>query len=40
MSERQVDVAIVGGGPSGATLAAGLARAGVDVLVIERAAAG
>mgnify|MGYP003905385473 CR=1 FL=1 len=31
-----VDVAIVGAGPAGTTLAAALARRGVDVLVLER----
>jgi flavin-dependent dehydrogenase len=33
---RSVDVAIVGGGPAGATLAARLARRGVEVAVFER----
>ena len=33
------DVAIVGGGPAGAALAARLARAGLDVLVVERSPA-
>ena len=32
----QVDVAIVGAGPAGSTLAAALARRGLDVLVLER----
>jgi flavin-dependent dehydrogenase len=34
---RRVDVAIVGGGPAGATLAADLAGRGVEVVVLERA---
>jgi len=34
-----VDVAIVGGGPAGTTLAAALARHGVDVVVFDRAPA-
>jgi menaquinone-9 beta-reductase len=37
MTERHVDVAIVGGGPAGAATAIGLARAGVDVALFERA---
>lgn len=36
-STAQVDVAIVGAGPSGSTLAAALARRGLDVLVLEQA---
>jgi menaquinone-9 beta-reductase len=36
---RTVDVAIVGAGPAGTTLAAALARRGLDVMVLERAAA-
>ena len=36
---RTVDVAIVGAGPAGTTLAAALARRGLDVVVLERAAA-
>jgi flavin-dependent dehydrogenase len=36
MSGRIVDVAIVGAGPAGTTLAAGLARRGVEVIVLER----
>jgi flavin-dependent dehydrogenase len=36
---RLVDVAIVGGGPAGTTLAASLARRGVEVVVFERAPA-
>ena len=36
MTER-VDVAIVGGGPAGAALAARLSRAGRDVVLLERA---
>jgi flavin-dependent dehydrogenase len=39
MSKSIVDVAIVGAGPAGSTLAAGLARRGVEVLVLERSAA-
>ena len=35
---RQRDVIIVGGGPSGSTLAALLARAGLEVTVLEREA--
>jgi flavin-dependent dehydrogenase len=35
---ERVEVAIVGGGPAGATLAARLARAGREVVVLERAA--
>jgi flavin-dependent dehydrogenase len=38
-ARRAVDVAIVGAGPAGATLAARLAHAGVDVLVLERSPA-
>ena len=38
MTER-VDIAIVGGGPAGAVLAARLARAGVAVVVLERSPA-
>jgi flavin-dependent dehydrogenase len=34
-----VDVAIVGAGPAGTSLAAGLARRGVEVVVLERSAA-
>ncbi len=37
MSETQIDVAIVGAGLAGTTLAAALARRGVEVLVLERA---
>ncbi len=37
MTETQIDVAIVGAGPAGTTLAAALARRGVEVLVLERA---
>ena len=37
MRSERVDVAIVGAGPAGATLAARLARSGVDVQVLERA---
>ena len=36
-STAQVDVAIVGAGPAGSTLAASLARRGLDVLVLEQA---
>ncbi len=36
---ERVEVAIVGGGPAGATLAARLARAGHEVVVLERAPA-
>jgi flavin-dependent dehydrogenase len=39
MRAEQVEVAIVGGGPAGAVLAARLADAGRDVLVLERAPA-
>lgn len=35
-SRRRYDVVVAGGGPSGATTAIVLARAGVDVLVVER----
>jgi flavin-dependent dehydrogenase len=37
MTVRHVDVAIVGGGPAGATLATALARRQVDVVLLERA---
>lgn len=37
MTDRRVDVAIVGGGPAGAATAIGLARAGVEVALFERA---
>ena len=37
VTERRVDVAIVGGGPAGAATAIGLARAGVEVALFERA---
>ena len=36
MSDRRVSVVVVGGGPTGAVAARRLARAGVDVLVIDR----
>jgi menaquinone-9 beta-reductase len=36
MTADVVDVAIVGGGPAGSTLAAALARRGVETLVLER----
>lgn len=36
MTERRIDVAIIGGGPAGAATAIGLARAGVEVAVFER----
>ena len=32
-----VDVAVVGGGPAGSTLAAALARRGIETIVLERA---
>ena len=38
-SPEQVDVAIVGGGPAGASLAARLAAAGREVVVVERSTA-
>jgi menaquinone-9 beta-reductase len=38
-AQRQVDVAIVGAGPAGAVLATRLARAGVEVVVLERSPA-
>src|SRR3954452_12164296 len=36
--ERQADVIVVGAGPAGASTAFHLARAGVDVLLVEKAA--
>jgi menaquinone-9 beta-reductase len=36
MSREIVDVAIIGAGPAGTTLAAGLARRGVEVVVLEQ----
>lgn len=36
MADRRTDVAIVGAGPAGASLAARLARAGVEATVLER----
>ena len=33
---EDVDVAVIGAGPAGATVAAGLARRGVEVVVFER----
>ncbi len=37
MSARRVDVLVVGGGPAGAVTAAYLARAGYEILLLERA---
>ena len=37
MTERTFDAVVVGGGPAGATAAADLARAGHDVLLLDRA---
>lgn len=37
MTERRAEVIVVGGGPAGAATAFYLARAGVDVLVVDRA---
>jgi flavin-dependent dehydrogenase len=37
--ERRVDVVVVGGGPAGAATAAALARAGIDVVLLERSPA-
>src|SRR3954451_1557215 len=39
MSERQVDVAVVGGGPAGMTAALAAARAGASVVLIDEYAA-
>ena len=39
MTEHSVDIAIVGGGPAGSATAIGLARAGVEVALFERATA-
>ena len=36
-AEQDAEVLVVGGGPAGASTAAFLARAGVDVLVVDRA---
>ncbi|RYG62534.1 FAD-dependent oxidoreductase, partial [bacterium] len=36
VSRRRVDVVVVGGGPGGSTTAALLAKAGVEVVVLER----
>ncbi len=39
MTDRPVDVVIVGAGPAGTTLAAALARRGIEVVVLERSPA-
>lgn len=36
LTDRSADVIIVGAGPAGATAATYLARAGVDVLLLEK----